>query len=142
MRFLETKCKICGNLVAVKFGIEAFTIEESETLKEAVDKFLPLVTCDPCYDARDERQRASEMIYGACFELERVRPSQRTGRILDQARRQLEYACPKYGQAIAKQFRVPDNYHHSIVEVLIDKPEKCGAVLKQWRDERRKARQE
>jgi len=112
------------------------TTEQAEVMAEAVDKFLPLVTCNRCYDAYDDRQRSGKAIADACYGLAVCRPEKRTAEMLATARRVLENAVPAYGKAITRLYRAPTViYHSSSVDLLIEKPEHSARILKEWRDE-------
>lgn len=139
MRFIESQCKICGGRVVLRFEDRGLTEPEMESVGQAVDKFAPMVCCDPCYDAHDQRQRAGEAIFDTCCSLSRVPAARRTGPIIAQARAALECALPLYSKAIARQMKAAVViYHGSGVDLLIEKPEKCSEILRALREEYRK----
>lgn len=143
MKFIESQCKICHGRVVLKFEDRGLSPGELDSVSEAVDKFGPMVCCDPCYDAWEGRERAGETIFETCLALARLPPAKRVGQVIAQARAALECALPRYSKAVAHQLRASVViYHGSGVDLLLEKPEKCSEILRALRDEYRKQARE
>jgi hypothetical protein len=138
MKFIESKCKVCNRPVVAKFYDPA--PGEADTIAAAVDKWLPLLTCNRCYDAHDQRNRSGEIIFGACLSLARIPREKRTREMIDSTRRALEPAMKSYAQAIAMEagLEIPI-YHDAGIDVLIEKPEHCSRILRAWREKTRES---
>ena len=136
MKYLETTCKICRR--PCHPTIDTPTLEEAEVYQEAVDKFLPLVTCNRCYDIRDKRDRAGAAIWKACYTLTTVSPAKRTDTMRSTARTTLEAALPAYADAIAAQYGSSEVlFHRSAIDLMLEEPDKCSATLKAMRERTR-----
>lgn len=132
---IHTKCRICHGKAVARFFTDGFSPPEMETMQQAVDKFLPLLTCNSCYDAYDQKKRLEELIFDACRALS-LTSKQKRSEVEAETLKVLEYAIPKYATAVAilaGSSVAP--YSHSDIQGLIAQPSQCGNVLNMIRDQ-------
>ena len=125
-RSIETKCKICGKLVIAKFPHDKDCC--AETLQEAVDKFLPMVVCNRCYDIRDTRNKAMKLIEFACRSLMFAADDKRAS-VRENTRRTLEKAVPLFIKAICAERNIKPIPVGTVIEDLLTTPEGYEATL-------------
>lgn len=123
---IETKCKICGKLVVAKFPHEKDCCPE--TLHAAVDKFLPMVVCNRCYDIRDARNKSMKLIEFACRSLMFASDEKREA-VRENARRTLDKAVPLFIKAICAERNIKPLPIGATIEDLLKTPEGYEAVL-------------
>lgn len=138
MRTLDTTCKMCRCKVTVE--VPEPGPGEFETLQDAVDRWLPLVTCNWCYDAWEKREKAGAEIASTCYTLSLTPQRKRTTDMMQRSRDILKCAGLAYAQAIAAQIRSTKVVWHgeSAVDLLMAKPEAYSKILKEWREETRR----
>jgi len=138
MQMIESRCKICGRPTIAKFNVDGQNQTEIEAVQAAVDKFLPMLTCNPCYDAHADRQNSGQVILDTCISLANSSGKRREELAL-KSTRILAAAIKTYANAIGRQYRAEAKYDEkAFVALLIDRPEKCSETLAQWRNEVRR----
>lgn len=130
MQFIQSKCKICGGSAVAQFHDDA--------VQEAVDKWLPMLTCNRCYDIRSRGVAASDAILNACRMLvyEGKNVSEKTKANI---RKSLNVYTAEYADAMAAHFRLNEvMWQSQWVDDFMNAPEKGANILYKYRNELRK----
>lgn len=133
MKFIQSKCKICGRSATAQF--------DDDAPQEAVDKWLPLLTCNPCYDTHTKRRRSEEAIVNLCFAYAR---SPQKGKIVAETRNSLIEATKDYAEAVQETYKAPAViWSEAFADTLIERPSQYPKILGEYRAEvRRTCRQQ
>jgi hypothetical protein len=124
-------CKLCRQPNVAEIAEDA--------PKNYVDRLRPLLTCNPCFDRREKFRNAEAAIYRMCERLLRA-DGQQIERLRSVASEVLKSATRAYAEAMAEYRHLPAVvWSNDFVDMLIERPEKAGFFLKQYRDRLRKA---
>jgi hypothetical protein len=133
IRMFETKCKICGGRAIARW--------DEHAPQEAVDGWIPMLTCDPCYDLRVKRNESAGAIFNACFRFQHTANPQK---VKGEIRGALMLSTRAYAEVMQREFKAPEIiWSEGFVDCLLDAPAKCAEILRDYRAEvRRSARRQ
>jgi hypothetical protein len=124
-------CKVCGK----ELSLEADDQCEPHWLKV----FLSMLSCNRCFDLRAERLEVTYRIVAICQYLRaidgfKIKPEDRK-RKRAQVRERLSIRTKEYARWFRKALngRV-EVWSEEFVDLLLDAPDKCDEILKQYRN--------
>ncbi len=134
MRFAQAKCKFCGGSATAQW--------EDADPQEAVDRFIPMIACNPCADAYRQRNDSGSEIVSNCYRLSRASKKERA-EIVGDIRTALVVLTRTYAYAMMHILRSQSVlWSEDFAQRLIESPEKASEILRQYRAEvRRMAKQ-
>lgn len=129
MPTIEYKCKLCGGPGTAHFPEDA--------PQEAVDKWFPMLCHNQCADRQRARRDSEETIISLCL---RYAHSDKATKIKtrDSTKSLLDKVTLKYAKALAEIMGLPKYvWTEDFSELLLDRPERCGSILFNYREELR-----
>ena len=130
MKQITAPCKLCGLPAIARF--------DDHAPQEAVDKFLPMLAHDACYDAVIKRMEAARDISRLLFQHSRLSPSEKE-KELPSLREEMLQATKSYAEAIAFILKSPVMvWSEHFADLLIEKPHEVGRILYEYREEVRR----
>jgi hypothetical protein len=95
-----------------------------------------MLACNRCADYQNAFRRLSESIWHTCYALATFRAGTRKIELLDQAagvaREKLVDKTKAFSKAVCDFWRLPMDWEPEFVQVLLDKPKECFAVLTRY----------
>lgn len=124
MMRLEQKCKMCGKTVYAEWPDDA--------PGEAVDKWLPMLACNPCADATRKRNDTGSEIITQCFTWARSSTKEKD-RIRETTKYMLRALTRTYAAATAYLVRAETMWTEDFVTLLMERPIEAPKILRQYR---------
>lgn len=125
MMMAETKCKFCGAKVVARW--------EEWSDQSAVDKFSPMLACNPCADARRKKNDSENEIISQCFGYSRLNADSK-GKSVANLRQKLLLLTRAYAEGIAYIDNLKEvMWTEDFADLLIQKPDRASAILHEYR---------
>jgi len=121
------RCKMCGRPGQAEVGCSA---EELEKLGFNLVSWSSMLTCNRCYDFREDNKNISDRIFKLCRVLEFCTPAKRE-KISTGVRDQLIAQTKRLVRLLAGHFNQQNVWDAAIVDGLMEKPEQAAAQLRQ-----------
>ena len=131
---VKANCRICGKVIAVKTGPTQADMDPNfprsvagwlqKMINEMAEKWKGSLTCNRCYDFRQDFRKAEEMISAICNSI-----FLNTKKIED-ARPELEHAAHKICGIIETHYFIDGLYHDDFLQMLLDEPRNSGLYIR------------
>lgn len=123
-RTIEAHCKICKTTISAKADFDCPQIW--------IDKLLPMITCNRCYDLQERRIKAEVQIFRSTKLLRLLKKgSDPREKVLTA----LRMALTDYARWLADMHRQGEfHYSEETFDMIVEQPERCGLILKKYRE--------
>lgn len=130
---IDYTCKLCGKDLAAELRPDQVCEEQW------IETFRKMLVCNPSYDRREKFRTAERQIVEACTQLDRIAKMKMDDsmrfNLVKKYRVGLTSATRRYAESMADFRNLAEvMWHEDFVDQLVEVPERCGVILKRYRE--------
>ena len=125
---VPAKCKICSKPLVLEIDDDYAEVGDPNNL-------IPMATCNKCFDIREDILKYQKFILNWCSRVMTV-PQKGRQQKLETCRQAIYSSSKKFCAAVARSHNAnSDLWSVDIVDLLVDNPDRAGAILGKFRHE-------